>query len=87
MRSDGALNYGRYADEQCDALLDAFLADGSLPAAEALCRCLAENAPIAPIAFKSLSVLTPEGLVEGLAPTVSSPFFGFEGWTVRFDKT
>lgn len=86
VRSDGALNYGRYADEQCDALLDAFLADGSLPAAEALCRCLAENAPIAPIAFKSLSVLTPEGLVEGLAPTVSSPFYGFEGWTVRFDK-
>ena len=86
VRSDGALNYGGYADEQCDALLDAFLAGETEQTAAALCRYLGQNAPIAPIAFKSLSLLTPEGLVDGLTPTVSSPFYGFEGWTVRFDE-
>ncbi len=86
VRTGGALNYGRYADGQCDALLDAFLADETEQTAAALCRYLAQSAPIAPIAFKTFSVLTPEGLVEGLAPTVSSPFYGIEGWTVRLDE-
>lgn len=86
VRSGGALNYGGYADEPCETLLDAFLAEASEQSAAALCRYLGQSAPFAPIAFKSLSVLTPEGLVEGLTPTVSSPFYGFEGWTVHFDR-
>ena len=86
VRSGGALNYGGYADEPCETLLDAFLAEESEQSAAALCRYLGQSAPFAPIAFKSLSVLTPEGLVEGLTPTVSSPFYGFEGWTVHFDR-
>ena len=51
-----------------------------------LYRYLAQSAPIAPIAFKTASVLTPSGLIDGLNPTVSSPFYGIEGWTVHFDK-
>ena len=86
VRSGGALNYGGYADEQCDALLDAFLASETEQTAAALCRHLGQNAPIAPIAFKSLSVLTPERLIDGLNPTVSSPFYGIEGWAAHFDK-
>ena len=82
----GALNYGRYADEQCNTLLAAFLANETAQTANALCRYLGQNAPIAPIAFKTASVLTPEGLIDGLTPTVSSPFYGLEGWTVHFDK-
>ena len=82
----GALNYGRYADESCNTLLAAFLANETAQTANALCRYLGQNAPIAPIAFKTASVLTPEGLIDGLTPTVSSPFYGLEGWTVHFDK-
>ena len=28
----------------------------------------------------------PLGVIDGLNPTVSSPFYGIEGWTVHFDK-
>ncbi len=84
--SGGALNYGGYADEQCDALLAAFLADETAQTANALCRRLAQSAPIAPIAFKTASVLTPEGLIDGLNPTVSTPFYRLSDWTVTFDK-
>lgn len=86
VRTGGALNYGRYADEQCDALLDAFLANETAQTASVLFRHLGQNAPIAPIVFKTASVLTPDGLVDGLTPTVSSPFYGLENWTVTFDK-
>ena len=86
VRSTGSLNYGGYADEEFDALLDAFLADETEQTALALCRRLAQDAPIAPLAFKSASVLTPSGLIDGLNPTVSSPFYGFENWTFRFDE-
>ena len=82
----GALNYGRYADEQCNTLLAAFLANETAQTANALCRYLGQNAPIAPIAFKTASVLTPEGLIDGLTPTVSSPFYGLEGWTVHLSE-
>ena len=82
----GALNYGRYADEQCNTLLDAFSLNETDQTARALYRYLAQSAPIAPIAFKTASVLTPSGLIDGLNPTVSSPFYGIEGWTVHFDK-
>ena len=85
-RTGGALNYGRYADEQCNTLLDAFSLNETDQTARALYRYLAQSAPIAPIAFKTASVLTPSGLIDGLNPTVSSPFYGIEGWTVHFDK-
>ena len=85
-RTGGALNYGRYADAQCNTLLDAFSLNETDQTARALYRYLAQSAPIAPIAFKTASVLTPSGLIDGLTPTVSSPFYGIEGWTVHFDK-
>lgn len=87
VRTGGALNYGRYADEQCDALLDAFLANESEQTAKAFCRYLAQNAPIAPIAFKSASVLTPEGLIDGLSPTAANTFYGFDTWQFHFDSS
>ena len=85
-RTGGALNYGRYADAQCNTLLDAFSLNETDQTARALYRYLAQSAPIAPIAFKTASVLTPSSLIDGLNPTVSSPFYGIEGWTVHFDK-
>ena len=86
VRTGGTLNYGRCADEQCDALLDAFLLSETEQTARALYRYLSQSAPIAPIAFKTASVLTPSGLIDGLDPTVSSPFYGIENWSVHFDE-
>lgn len=71
---------------QCNTLLDAFSLNETDQTARALYRYFAQSAPIAPIAFKTASVLTPSGLIDGLNPTVSSPFYGIEGWTVHFDK-
>ena len=73
-RTGGALNYGRYADAQCNTLLDAFSLNETDQTARALYRYLAQSAPIAPIAF------------DGLNPTVSSPFYGIEGWTVHLSE-
>lgn len=86
LRTGGTLNYGRYSDEQCEALLDTFLANETEQTAKVLCRYLAQNAPIAPIAFKSSSVLIPEGLVDEISPSASSPFYGLETWQFHFDS-
>ena len=40
----------------------------------------AANSPIAPIAFETLSVLSPEGMVENLSPTAASLFYRIEDW-------
>ncbi len=82
--SDGALNYGRYADAATDAALKAFLADENDKTAAALCERLREDAPILPIVFKTVSVLTPEGMVSGLDPTATRPLRHTEQWSVRF---
>lgn len=81
--TDGALNYGGYADAATDAALKAFLSDESETTAAALCGRLAEEAPLLPLVFKTTSVLTPEGMVSGLAPTAAQPFAHPELWTVR----
>ena len=52
VRTGGALNYGGYADEQCDTLLDTFLQSESEETARTLYRYLDQSAPIAPIAFE-----------------------------------
>ena len=86
VRTGGALNYGGYADEQCDTLLDTFLQSESEETARTLYRYLDQSTPIAPIAFRTSSVLTPSGLIDGLTPTASSPFYGLANWAVHFDK-
>jgi len=76
----GTLNYGGWADERTDAALEAFLAAETPATAAAFCRVLAQEAPILPIAFKSLSLLTPEGLCSGMSPTGTDPFYRFPDW-------
>jgi hypothetical protein len=44
---------------------------------------LLSSAPIAPVCFKSYTVLTHPGVVEGMGPSVSSTFFGVENWAVH----
>ena len=42
---------------------------------EALCRHLQQQAPLIPVCFKSTSVLVQAGVVEGLTPTMTNPFY------------
>ena len=80
----GALNYGGYADEMTDMLLQAFSAglDRAGNAKNLMARLLAE-APIAPVCFRSYTVLTHPGVVQGLTPSPSTPFYNLEYWTIR----
>ena len=84
--SGGALNYGGYADAATDAALKAFLADEKEATAAALCARLAEETPILPLVFKSVSVLTPEGMIGGVSPTMTQPLRGLAQWTIRFPE-
>ncbi len=81
----GALNYGGCGSEETDALLADFLA-GREGSAAAYLNAFASQTPIAPIAFKSLSVLTPEGLAEPYAPTASCVFHRIENWRFNLIK-
>lgn len=78
--SHGTLNYGGYANPALDTALAAFLANENHETALALGTLLAEDAPILPIAFKSLSVLTPAGTVSGLTSTMTHPLRNLSGW-------
>ncbi len=80
----GALNYGKFSDAAVEKALAAFLANENSATAAELCRELAEKAPILPIVFKSVSVLTPEGLIDGVAPTMTRPLRNLEQWTFHF---
>ncbi len=84
--TNGALNYGAYTDETTDALLAAFLSNETPETARALCARLAQESPILPLAFKSVSVLTPADLINGLSPTASNPFYDFSRWTLRLPE-
>ena len=80
----GALNYGGFTDPAMDALLLTFAAAWDQTAAFlVLASQLLSSAPIAPVCFKSYTVLTHPGVVEGMGPSVSSTFFGVENWAVH----
>ncbi|SFP03432.1 ABC-type transport system, substrate-binding protein [Oscillibacter sp. PC13] len=72
----GSLNYGRWSDAQTDLLLTAYASSSARKAAmQALCAYLQQQMPIAPVCFKSTSVLVQTGVAEGLSPTMSNPFY------------
>ena len=75
----GALNYGGFASEQLSAQNDALLLSGNASAAR-YAEGFVEETPFAPLLFKSKTVLTPSGLVDGMTPTASDPFYGFADW-------
>lgn len=80
----GELNYGRWTQGETQTLLEAFRqaqAPQKAEAATALYSHLAQQAPIAPICFKTNSILTQWGQVMGLTPTKGDPFAG-EDWSL-----
>ena len=84
--SYGALNYGGFSDPAMDELLQAYLeAQGQSrqKAMEALCEAFAQKQPIAPICFKSVSVLITGNAVDVITPTAADPFCQMENWTVH----
>ena len=78
--ADGALIYGGFVSEQLSARNDALLLGGNASAAR-YAEGFAEETPFAPLLFKSKTVLTPSGLVDGMTPTASDPFYGFADWS------
>lgn len=80
----GALNYGKFSDAALDKAIGAFLANENTITAAALCTQLAALSPIQPIVFKSLSVLTPEKLIDGVSPTATHPMAGLSRWAFHF---
>ena len=57
----------------------------SAAAMRALCVRLKDQAPILPVCFKSTSVLTKAGVVEGLAPTATEPFYALGQCAVHLE--
>ena len=87
--TEGSLNYGGFSDEKTDALLAACrTADESRRSAAltSLWEELLAKAPITPLCFKSDSVVTTTGLVEGLTATETDPFFSLEQWVVHLNS-
>lgn len=84
LSTGGALNYGGWADETTDRLLAACsAAEDRAAAMESLCAHLRQYAPILPVCFKSTSVLTQTGVLEGLTPTAAEPLYNLTGCTVH----
>lgn len=85
---EGSLNYGGWASEDTQLLLTACRTaaeDGRAAALNALWTHLLEQAPFTPVCFKSVSVLTTEGVAEGLSPTETNVFNHPENWRIHLD--
>ena len=84
----GALNYGGWSSAQTDQLLASCAAASDRGAAlKALCAHLRQQSPILPVCFKSTSVLVQTGVVEGLKPTMSNPFYDLTACTIHLRET
>ena len=84
LSSAGTLNYGGWADEETDRLLSAYAAASDPTGAmQVLCTHLRSCAPILPICFKRVSVLTWPDVVTLSAPTAAEPFFDLSNCAIR----
>ena len=80
-----ALNYGRWSDAAMSPLLSMYRAsEGTQRSINArlMYGHLAQEVPIAPIAFKNGCVLTRWGRLSGLNPVRGNVFYHLEGWTI-----
>lgn len=86
--TSGSLNYGGYSSEKTDTLLAACrtaVEQHRAEALNALWQQLLEEAPLLPLCFKTTTVLTTEGVVEGLTPTETDPFSHLSGLTIHLN--
>ena len=82
VRSGGALNYGRYASSDTDALLDAYHTATLRKSDETanFYQNFVLQAPIAPILFKKNTAITHRGFFETITPTHRNPYYHFFDW-------
>ena len=83
----GSYNYGRFSDSDFSAALAA--ERGAEPsaharAAAALYELFAQQMPFAPICFERSSILTTSGVIQGLTPSLTDPFYNLSDWVIRF---
>lgn len=82
--STGSLNYGGYSSAETDSLLSAFRSargTARTTAAVQLYEQLSADAPVIPLCFKTHTVLTHWGMVEGVTPTQQNLFYRLTDWT------
>lgn len=88
LATGGSLNYCRQADPDLDELLLAYrTAEDSSTAMADLCRHLQSTAPILPICFKSVSVLTQSDVLDGLSPTAAEPFYDLSSCVIHLKES
>ena len=83
----GSSNYGGYNNADLAALLSAERsapAENHAAAASALYEAFRQQMPIAPICFARSSILTTSGVIAGLTPSVTDPFYNLSDWKIRF---
>ncbi len=82
--SGGALNHGGWSSPATDQLMQMFAASSDrFEAAQKLLTHLRGQAPLIPLCFRNLSVLSQPGSLKGLHPTSAEPFYKLEA--IRFD--
>jgi len=87
LATGGALNYGRYSDATLDLLLQEYSAASDRTSAmHGICSYLKKQAPILPICFKRVSVLTQSGVIDNLTPTAVNPFYDLGGCSIHLAK-
>lgn len=83
----GSCNYGRYAGADLTALLAAERTaqeSAHATAAAKLYAAFQAQMPFAPICFERSSVLTTSGVIQGLTPSLTDPFYNLTDWKIRF---
>lgn len=80
----GALNYGHWSHpDTSQRIADLAAAENRETAMRALCAHLKDQMPVLPVCFKSTSVLTQAGVVEGMSPTAAEPFYNLGECTIH----
>lgn len=83
----GSMNYGGWSNATTDLLLSTYRTGKEREeAAAVLYRHLAQEMPVIPVCFKSLSILTHSGTVEDIQSTESNLFCQFPQWTIHMAK-
>ncbi len=88
LASYGDLNYGGCSkyNEVLENYLAAETETEKNTAAKNLCRTIYENAPIIPICYNRLAVVSPRSLIQGVDPSQQYLFWGLSNWTIDLDK-
>ena len=89
LTENGSLNYGKIADENYAAYIDAFLAatdlDRSSKCAELL-RYIVSTAPIVPVCFERHEVITHRNVITGIEVTANNIFYNIPEWKITFGE-